>query len=133
MSDASTVSVRAVVAGHGTFASGVVSAVQMITGRGAVFATLSNGDLAADAIARAISDSLDENGARVVFTDLPAGSCTMAARRLMRERPELVLITGASVPMLLDFAMRDGEDPVAAARASFETARQAMAVHGAAA
>jgi len=64
----------------------------------------------------------------VVFTDLPAGSCTMAVRRLVRERPGLMLVTGVNLSLLLDFAMQPAE-PVEAARTAVERARSAIAVH----
>jgi len=95
--------VVAVVAGHGRFAEGLVSAVEQITGRGAAFATLSNSGLAPADIERELLARLDGSGARVVFTDLPAGSCTMAARRVQRVRPDVVLVTGANVSALLEF------------------------------
>jgi len=45
------------------------------------------------------------SGAQVVFTDLPAGSCTIAARRIARETPGLAVVCGANLPMLLSFVM----------------------------
>jgi N-acetylgalactosamine PTS system EIIA component len=95
--------VVAVVAGHGRFAEGLVSAVHQITGRGAAFATLSNSGLSPADIERELLARLDGSGARVVFTDLPAGSCTMAVRRVQRVRPDVVLVTGANVPALMEF------------------------------
>jgi PTS system N-acetylgalactosamine-specific IIA component len=129
--DTGTRGVRAVVAGHGTFAAGVISAVEQITGRGSIFAPVSNTGLGLDDMAGRIGQALDESGARVVFTDLPAGSCTMVVRRQLRERPGTVLVTGANVPLLLDFAMHDDDaDPVEAVRQSLERARAVMTLHG---
>lgn len=129
--EADAVPVRAVVAGHGTFASGIVSAVDQITGRGAQFATISNTGLCLDDIQQTLGRALDASGARVVFTDLPAGSCTMAVRRLLRERPGVLLVTGINLSLLLDFAMYDGDDPVQAVQAALERGRASMVVHGA--
>ena len=84
---------RALVAGHGDFATGLVSAVVQITGRSDVFLTLTNRDLSAQDVERAMRGQLDRTDIGVVFTDLPAGSCTMAARRIQRERPALVIVT----------------------------------------
>jgi mannose/fructose-specific phosphotransferase system component IIA len=39
-----------------------------------------------------------------VFTDLPAGSCNFAACRLLRVRPDIIVVTGANLPALLHFA-----------------------------
>lgn len=123
--------VRAIVAGHGTFPSGIVSAVEQIAGRGDLFATVSNTGLCLDDIQQTLSRALDDSGARVIFTDLPAGSCTMAVRRLLRERPGVLLVTGINLSLLLDFAMHDGDDPVQAAQAALERGRASMTVHGA--
>ena len=123
--------IRALVAGHGTFAGGMVSAVEQISGRGESLAAMSNTGLGLDDIQRTLKDLLDDSGARVIFTDLPAGSCTMAARRLMRERPDLLLITGVNLSLLLDFAMQDDADAVVAARKALDRGRASMVAHGA--
>jgi PTS system N-acetylgalactosamine-specific IIA component len=122
---------RAIVAGHGDFAAGVVSAVAQITGRGDVFVALSNRGLGADDIERAMRAQADASGVRVVFTDLPAGSCTIAARRLQRERPDLVLVTGANLATLLDFVFHADAPPAEAARHAAEKGRASLAVVGA--
>ena len=71
-----------------------------------------------------------ETGVRVIFTDLQAGSCTMAARRVLRELGEGVLVAGANLPMLLDFAMSSNPDAAAAAASAAERGRAAVSVHG---
>lgn len=122
---------RAIVAGHGTFAPGLISAVEQITGRGDCFVPVTNAGLCLDDIQGLLAKTLDDTGAGVIFTDLPAGSCTMAVRRMLRERPGVLLVTGVSLPLLLDFAMQ--EDAVAAVAmlaTTVERARGAMTVHG---
>jgi PTS system N-acetylgalactosamine-specific IIA component len=99
---------RAVVAGHGEFAAGMVSAVQQISGQGSLFRVVSNASLDAPGLEAAIRAAVEETGAHVVFTDLPAGSCTMAARRVARDTPSLAVVTGANLAMLLDFALGGG-------------------------
>ena len=123
--------IRALVAAHGALAAGLVSAVDQITGRGTVFLALSNSCLSLSDIQETLSRALDETGARVIFTDLPAGSCTMAVRKLMRERPDVTLITGANLALLLDFAMQEHVDPVTAAHQALERGRASIVAHGA--
>jgi PTS system N-acetylgalactosamine-specific IIA component len=120
---------RAVVAGHGDFSTGIVSAVGQICGLGSVFLPFSNRGLCGDDQERAIAELLDRSGAQVIFTDLPAGSATIAARRLQRLRPGLVVVTGANVATLLDFALaaEDAQAAESAARA-VERGRAALAV-----
>lgn len=123
--------VRGIVAGHGTFASGIISAVEQITGRGAQFVPISNTGLCLDDIQGALAQALDTTGARVIFTDLPAGSCTMAVRRMIRERPGVLLVTGVNLSLLLDFAMQDVDDPAQAVQTALDRGRASMVVHGA--
>ncbi len=123
------VGVRAIVAGHGTFAVGVISAVQQITGRGNIFVPVTNSGLCLTDIENCIGAELDRTGARVLFTDLPAGSCTMAVRRMLRTRGDVVLVTGANLPLLLDFAMQDEGHDIDALRASLERGRASIMMH----
>ena len=107
--------VRAVLAGHGDVARGLVSAVEAIAGRGATFVPLSNSGLGGDALLAALRDAVEAHSVRVVFTDLPAGSATLAARRLQRERPDLSVVAGANLAVLLEFAIRDDASPAESA------------------
>lgn len=121
---------RALVAGHGDFAVGIVSAVDQITGRGNVLLALTNRGLGAEEIARVLRDAVADVGAQVIFTDLPAGSWTIAARRIQRERPELVVVTGANLPALLDFVFQTDCASTVAARHSADKGRGALVVLG---
>jgi PTS system N-acetylgalactosamine-specific IIA component len=118
--------IRALVAGHGDFAAGLVSAVQQITGRGDVFRAISARDLSGADLEALIRRTIEETGARVVFTDLQAGSCTMAARRVLRDRQDVLFIAGANLPMLLDFALSSEPEPVDAARHAMERGKAAI-------
>lgn len=109
--------VSAIVAGHGRLAEGLVSAVNMITGRGGSLCALSNEGLGAAEVGEALARAVAATGANVVFTDLPAGSCTLAARRLQRDHKDLFVVTGVNLPMLLEFVMHDGGDAAAVATA----------------
>ena len=129
---ASPLAVRGIVAGHGTFASGLISAVEQITGRGAQFVPISNTGLCLEDIQGTLAQALDTTGAHVIFTDLPAGSCTMAVRRMIRERPGVLLVTGVNLSLLLDFAMQNVDDPAQAVQAALDRGRAAMVMHGAA-
>jgi N-acetylgalactosamine PTS system EIIA component len=125
--------VRALVAGHGDFAAGLVSAVQVITGQGSALDPVQVKDLCGEDIQSLLRARLQETGARVIFTDLQAGSCTMAARRLLRQLADVVLVSGTNLPMLLDFVLSREADPVEAARAAVERGKSAMTVVGGAA
>lgn len=121
---------RAVVAGHGDFAAGLVSAVAQITGRDDVFAALSNRGLSGAEIEGAMRAALAAAETSVIFTDLPAGSCTLAARRIQRERADVVLVAGANVATLLDFVFDSSPSAEDAARQAAERGRAALLVIG---
>jgi mannose/fructose-specific phosphotransferase system component IIA len=102
--------VRAIVAAHGSLADGFVSAVQAISGQGAVLRAMSNTGMSSADVVAALARALDDTQANLVFTDLPAGSCTLAAKRLQRDRPGLTVISGVNLPLLLEFVLRDSFD-----------------------
>jgi mannose/fructose-specific phosphotransferase system component IIA len=126
------VQARAIVAGHGDFASGLVSAVDVITGRGAQLIPVAVPGLCAEDIEKLIRQRMVESGVKVIFTDLQAGSCTMAARRILRGADDTVLIAGVNLPTLLDFVFAEQMSAIDAARHSAERGRVAITVVGAA-
>jgi PTS system N-acetylgalactosamine-specific IIA component len=122
--------VRALVAAHGELAEGLVSAVDRITGRGSMLAALTNAGLGADQMEAMLRERFESDGIRAIFTDLPSGSWTMAARRAMRANEEVVLVTGVNLAALLEFVMRDDLDPASSARACVDRARAAIGAVG---
>ena len=122
---------RAIVAGHGEFAAGLVSAVQQITGRGEQLIPVAVHTLGVEAIEALLRQRMLETGVRVIFTDLQAGSCTMASRRILRGMDDAVLIAGANLPTLLDFVFAEGRSAPEAARHAAERGRAAISAHGA--
>ncbi len=120
---------RALVAGHAEFAAGLVSAVELITGRGSVLVPIQVKGLCGDDIQQLLYETMRDSGVRVIFTDLQAGSCTMAARKVLRALGEGTLVAGANLPMLLDFALSSNPDLAAAAEQAAERGRIAVSVH----
>ena len=120
---------RALVVGHGDFAAGIVSAVQQIGGCGDRFVAMSNRDMGLAELESAIAREVD-GGVRLVFTDLPAGSTTVAARRVQRSHADVVVATGVSLAALLDFALGGAAavSAVAAAQQAVDKGRAAMQV-----
>jgi hypothetical protein len=53
----------------------------------------------------------------------------MAARRLLRGMHDAVLVAGANLPTLLDFAFAEALPPAQAARHAAERGRAALTVH----
>ena len=103
MSEVPTAAVRGVVLGHGGMAKGLVDAVRRISGVGEdVLVPLSNEGKGPDAL-RADLDRIIDQGRWVVFTDMHAGSCAVAARVACRSRGERAVVCGVNLPMLLEF------------------------------
>lgn len=124
---------RAIVIGHGEFAAGMRSAVQKITGRGSVLIALSAEECAACSLVQLeglLRTRLRESGVSVIFTDLQAGSATMAARKLLRDLPDTVLVVGANLAVLLDFVLNTEATDVEAAKHAAERGRAAIHVVG---
>lgn len=121
--------VRAVVAGHGTFAEGMIRAVAQITGQSDMFIALSNANLSRESLEEVMRGHIAA-GATVIFTDLPAGSCTLAARKAMRGNDAVSLVTGVNLAGLLDFACHGDRPAAECAQAAADKARAAIGVIG---
>jgi PTS system N-acetylgalactosamine-specific IIA component len=118
---------RAIVTGHGAFPDGLVSAVQQITGRGEMLVAFSNAGLGREEIETGLRAHIAAAHAAVVFTDLPGGSATLAARRVLRDIPSLTIVTGANLATLVDFVFADdGMSPAEAAAHAAERGRLAL-------
>jgi len=128
MSDADAPRARAIVIGHGEFSAGLVSAVEQITGMSDRFVCLSNTGMGPGDIEALLRSSVASAGVSVIFTDLPAGSATLAARRVARDSSELVLVSGVNLATLLDFACSTADSPGDAARAAAERGRASLVV-----
>ena len=121
---------RAIVIGHGDFATGMQTAVDKITGHGAALLSLSVQDRSLAQIEDWLRQHLASTGVQVVFTDLQAGSATMAARKALRDMPGVILVVGTNLPMLLDFVLSNAPTPGDAAKHAAERGRSAIVVHG---
>jgi PTS system N-acetylgalactosamine-specific IIA component len=121
---------RAIVVGHGEFAGGLVSAVGQICGLADKLVVLSMMGKTPEDIEGAIRAEIARTGARVIFTDLPAGSATLAARRIVKEDPGVVLVSGVNLATLLDFVFNTAVSPTEAARAAAERGKASLIVVG---
>lgn len=122
----------AVVIGHADFAHGLVSAVEQVCGRGAELIAVSNAGKSGAQIEQELERTVARTRGQLIFTDLPAGSATMAARRLVRRSGGITLVTGANLALLLDVLFapdaESGAFSVDAMRAITERAKASLAV-----
>jgi len=119
----------AIVLGHGSLAEGMISAVERITGHGARLYPISNDNLGGAELAAKLREAMEATGAKVVFTDLPAGSCNTAAIRAVHDRPGAILVMGANLPALLFFAMHSEMTAEEAAREAAKRGGAALKVY----
>ena len=91
-----------IVLGQAQRAAGLVSAVEQITGMGDRFVAMSNTGLSGAELEQQLRALVERTGAKVVFTDLPAGSCNIAAFRVLRDR-EGIVVSGVHLPKLIHF------------------------------
>lgn len=95
--------VRGIVVAHGEMARGMITAVNRIAGaEEGVLVPVSNEGRGPEDLRSAIAEVLGA-GPAVVFTDLGAGSCTLAAVASCRDRGAVAVVSGVNLPMLLEF------------------------------
>ena len=95
--------VRGVVVAHGDVARAMVEAVRRIAGDAADgLEPISNEGASPTELRGMLDRALGEDPA-VVFVDLQAGSCGMAALQSCRSREDRAVVCGVNLPMLLDF------------------------------
>ena len=95
--------VQGVVLAHGSMAEGIVDAVTRISGAPAgVLDPVSNTGKSPEALEAELAKYIGE-GPVVFFTDLPSGSCAVAARICCQETSQAAVISGVNLPILLDF------------------------------
>lgn len=103
-----------VVVGHGSVAKAMVEAAEEITGLRGVLVPVSNTGCDRGALEERIVAAVGA-GPAVVFVDLAAGSCLLAALRRLRDREDVRIVTGVNLAMLVDFLFHRTLPPAEAA------------------
>lgn len=99
---------RGIVVAHGGLAEGLVDAVRQIAGvTPEELVGVPNRGVGFEDLCSRTREALAPNR-NVIFTDLPSGSCHLAAMIVVREMPEIPVVTGVNLPMLLDFVFNRG-------------------------
>ena len=96
----------AVLVTHGILGTELVRTVERILGPQGDVVVVSNEGLSAEGLVAAIENALaflPAGQSAVVFSDLAAGSCGLAVRRAGATDRIVKRITGANLPMLLEF------------------------------
>lgn len=91
-----------VVVAHGELARALVGAVEGISGVRGALLPVSNAGCTPQELERRVAERVGSSPA-VVFIDMASGSCAFAGRKAARSREGVAVVTGVSLPMLLDF------------------------------
>jgi mannose/fructose-specific phosphotransferase system component IIA len=115
-----------VVVAHGDLADALVHAVEEITGIRDALVAVSNRGCDRTALEQRILDAVAGRPG-LVFADLPTGSCFLAARHGLAERPDVRVIGGVNLSMLVDFVFHREAGLVAAEERARNVGGQAIA------
>lgn len=116
-----------VVVAHGDLAAALVEAVERISGVRGGLHPVSNTGMTPGELEREVERAVGGAPA-VVFVDMASGSCAFAGRRLARSLTGVSVVTGVSLPMLLDFVFHRDLDPGELARRVLEKGMDAASV-----
>ncbi len=107
---------KGIVVAHCRLAEALVEAAEQITGISGALQALSNQSVGPADLKLHVAEAIGD-GPAVVFVDLASGSCGFAANLALRECSSVAVVTGVSLPMLIDFLFhRDMELPELAGR-----------------
>jgi mannose/fructose-specific phosphotransferase system component IIA len=101
-----------VIVAHGGLADGFLSALARVAGPQENLWALSNEALSGEALKARLGDLLDDRaeGREVfLFTDLDAGSCGLACRRLLADERVRAVFFGVNLPLLIEFVFLQAE------------------------
>jgi mannose/fructose-specific phosphotransferase system component IIA len=118
-----------VVVAHTELAEALLAAVRAIAGDEIGLVAVSNRGSDRAALLRRLEEAV-AGRPTLVFTDMPGGSCAHTAAHLARGRPELRVVTGVNLAMLLDFVFHRELPLEAAAERAVQTGRVAVGIVG---
>jgi len=96
---------------HANLGDAFREAVLHVTGSGEFLQTLANENSGTEELTEQIRAALASLNGRecVVFVDFRAGSCASAAVLALGDFPNVRILSGVNLPMLLDFVLRRGD------------------------
>jgi mannose/fructose-specific phosphotransferase system component IIA len=118
---------QGVVVCHGALAGALVEAAEQISGVRGVLKPVSNTGCDRGALEERILAAVGDRDT-VVFVDMAAGSCLIAVLARLRERPNVKVVTGVNLAMLVDFVFHLGQAPDAAASRAATAGERAIKV-----
>jgi mannose/fructose-specific phosphotransferase system component IIA len=100
--------IKGVVVGHAGLAAAMIGAVEQINGPTTGLVAISNADCDRGTLEERIIAAATP-GPALVFIDMPSGSCHFAAMRRIQSMPDVRVVTGVNLAMLLEFVFHREE------------------------
>ena len=116
---------QGVVVGHGGLAAALVTAAEEITGVQGVLVGISNRGCDRGRLEELIRQGIAGRPS-VIFVDLQSGSCFFAAMTSLKAMPEVRVVTGVNLPMLVDFVFHRAAGLEAAVARARQVGEQAI-------
>lgn len=100
--------IKGVVVGHAGLAAALIAAAEQISGPESGLVAISNVDCDRGTLEERIIAAATP-GPTLVFIDMPSGSCHFAAMRRIQSMPDMRVVTGVNLAMLLEFVFHREE------------------------
>jgi mannose/fructose-specific phosphotransferase system component IIA len=114
---------------HGKFAEGIADSYRMIAGEQSIYTICISDESSPEEVdnqLEAFMASTKEEDSVVVMTDIPAGSSTQAAFKLLRKYQNVHLVTGLNLTLLLGIAFSDTDDDEECIKDAVEEAKSSI-------
>ncbi|MCX7994395.1 MAG: PTS mannose transporter subunit IIAB [candidate division WOR-3 bacterium] len=96
--------IKGIIIGHGDFARALLSTAEKIMGKQNMVEVFSNENLSCGLLTETLKKSLNaDDYEKIIFVDLPGGSCAISCLNLLKEYKNLKILCGVNLPMLLEF------------------------------
>ena len=93
---------RGVIVTHARLGEALIEAAEEVSGVDGALVAVSNRGASPEVLLERVAEAVGD-GPAVVFVDLAAGSCGFAARAAVRTCGASAIVTGVSLPILIDF------------------------------
>jgi len=102
MAERAETPVRGVIVTHARLGEALIEAAEEISGVHGALTAVSNRSCSAERLRGLVAEAT-AGGPAVLFVDLSSGSCGFASRAAASSCTDVAVVTGVSLPMLLDF------------------------------
>ncbi len=119
---------RGVVVAHAGVAAALIEAVEQIAGSDTGLTAVSNTACDRGALEERVLAAVGD-GPAVVFVDMPSGSCCFAVLRRLHAMPEVAVVTGVNLAMLIDFVFHRGSPLAEVVERVAQAGIRAVVVH----